>query len=162
MGLTREDYIVQGVESYAKARLTERGYNTGDQFEFLESYTGKEIATPMSKSYIAAGYNFDDGGRGAELGSALIERVYTIEFFVFGQTATWGRNLAQSIKFSLERDGVIPLIDVSDKTLPEEAEYLTVDSVSAERQIVKDPAEWERYVWTVHLKVTDIYDAQLA
>lgn len=162
MAVTREDQIVQGVENYAKTRLTVKGYTEGDQYVLLESYTGKEISSPMKKSYIAAGYNFDDGGRGAELGSALIERVYTIEFFVFGLTNTWGRNLAQSIKFALEFDGVIPLLDVTDPALPESGEYLQIDSCSAERQVVQNPAEWERYVWTVHLKATDTYDARMA
>lgn len=163
MALTREDYVVQGTQDYLKERLAERGYKVGDQFTLIDAFTGGEVQSPLEKSAIASGFNFDDGGRQAELGSSLIARLYTIEFFVFGVTATWGRNLANSIKFSLEHDGVIPILDLTKpRPHPETGEILTVESVSAERQVVQDPAPHERYVWTVHLKAEDIYDARLA
>lgn len=163
MALTREDFVIQSVQDYLRERLEARGYRADDQFFLLDAYTGGEIASPLQKSYIASGFNFDDGGRQAELGSALVSRIYTIEFFVFGTTATWGRNLANAIKFSLEFDGIIPLLDITrPRPHPETGEVLTLDSVSAERQVIQDPAEYQRYVWTVHLKVEDIYDARLA
>lgn len=163
MALTREDLIVQSVQDYLKERLSERGYTAGDQFTLIDAFTGGNIESPLQKSVIAAGFNFDDGGKQAELGSSLITRTYTIEFFVFGVTATWGRNLANSIKFSLERDGIIPVLDLTKpRPHPETGEVLTVESVSAERQVVQDPAPHERYVWTTHLRVEDIYDARLA
>jgi hypothetical protein len=58
---------------------------------------------------------------------------------------------------------VIPLVDISvPAPHPENGESLTVDSVSAQRVPVKDPADYERYVWTVSLKVEDFYDARMA
>jgi hypothetical protein len=163
MALTREDYVVQSVQNYLKLRLEERGYTEGDHYTLIDAFTGGEIESPLKKSHVASGFNFDDGGRQAELGSSLVTRVYTIEFFVFGVTATWGRNLAQAIKFALERDGIIPLVDIAQPhPHPATGEVLTLESVSAERQVIQDPADWQRYVWTVHLKVEDIYDARMA
>jgi hypothetical protein len=163
MALTREDFVVQSVEEYLKTRLAARGYKKDDQFVLLDSYTGGQLESPLKKSHIAAGFDFDDGGRQAELGSSLIFRVYTIEFIVFGTTATWGRNLAQAIKFSLEHDGLIPLVDIAQAAPhPDTGEVLVLDSVSAQRVPVKDPADYERYVWTVSLKVEDTYDSRMA
>lgn len=163
MAVTREDFVVQSVQDYLRERLEARGYRANDQFFLLDAYTGGEIQSPLQKSHIASGFNFDDGGRAAEMGSSLIRRLYTIEFFVFGLTATWGRNLANSIKFSLEYDGIIPLLDITRaRPHPETGEVLVLDSVSAERQPIQDPADYQRYVWTVHLRVEDIYDSRLA
>lgn len=163
MALTREDFVIQSVEEYLKDRLAARGYKLGDQFVLIDAYTGGEIPSPMTKTHVAMGFNFDDGGRQAELGSALTTRVYTVEFFIFGVDSTWGRNLAQAIKFSLEFDGVIPLLDITQpQPHPQLGEFLDVESASAERQVIQDPPDWQRYVWTVHLKVEDIYDARLA
>lgn len=160
MALTREDFVVQSVEEYLKARLLARGYKKDDQFVLLDSWTGEAI-TPFDKNHIAAGYDFDDGGRAAELGSSLVRRIYTIEFIVLGITPTWGRNLAQGIKFSLEFDGMIPIADITQPhPHPLTQEILTVESVSAQRVPVKDPADWERNAWTVSLKVEDVYDAR--
>lgn len=163
MALTREDYVIQSVQDYLRTRLDARGYKENDQFKLLDAYTGGEIETPLNFNYIASGFNFDDGGRQAEMGSSLISRVYTIEFFIFGRTATWGRNLANAIKFSLEFDGIIPLLDITKaRPHPELGDVLVLESVSAERQIIPDPPDYQRYVWTVHLKVEDVYDARLA
>lgn len=163
MAVTREDYVVQSVEEYLKTRLAERGYKKDDQFILLDTYTGGSLPSPLSKTHIAAGFDFDDGGQAAELGSSLIKRLYTIEFIVFGITATWGRNLAQAIKFSLEHDGAIPIVDIAQPAPhPLTQEAIVVDSVSAQRVPVNDPADYERYVWTVSLKVEDVYDARMA
>lgn len=160
MSLTREDFVTQSVEEYLKARLAERGYKKDDQFVLLDSWTGGAI-TPFSKNHIAAGYDFDDGGKAAELGSSLVRRLYTIEFIVLGISALWGRNLAQGLKFSLEFDGMIPIADITQPhPHPLTQEALDVTSVSAQRVPVKDPADWERNVWTVSLKVEDTYDAR--
>jgi hypothetical protein len=76
MALTREDFIVQSVEEYLKARLAARGYKKDDQFVLLDSWTGGKLPSPLGKTHIAAGFDFDDGGRAAEIGSSLMVRVY--------------------------------------------------------------------------------------
>lgn len=160
MAITREDLVTQSVQDYLREQLfTVRGYPE-DRIELLDSWHGEKLPTPLEKNYIATGYNFDDGGRAAEMGSDLTVRLYTIEFFVFGQTPTWGRNLANAVKFSLENDGLIPLLDIANAGKPV-IDHLPLISVSAERQVINDPAEWERHVWTVHLRVEDTYYATL-
>lgn len=160
MAITREDLVTQSVQDYLREQLFDvRGYPE-DKIELMDAFQGEAIETPMRKNYIATGYNFDDGGSQAELGSSLTDRLYTIEFFVFGMTSTWGRNLANAVKFSLENDKLIPLLDISQPWKPQ-IDVLPLVSVSAERQIVRDPSEWERNIWTVHLRVTDTYYANL-
>lgn len=160
MAITREDMVTQSVQDYLREQLfTVRGYPQ-DKIELMDAFQGDPIETPMRKNYIATGYNFDDGGTQAELGSSLTDRLYTIEFFVFGMNSTWGRNLANAVKFSLENDKLIPLLDISDANKPQ-IDVMPLVSVSAERQIIRDPAEWERNIWTVHLRVQDTYFATL-
>jgi hypothetical protein len=108
--ITREDLVSQSVMDHAVAGIAAQGYPP-TQVAFLESFP-YDVAGPLEKNLIAAGFDFDDGGEQAELGSALKRRLYTIEFFVFGMTATWARNLAHALKFVLEGDGRIALKDI--------------------------------------------------
>lgn len=161
MALTREQYVTQSVEDYLRHQLfTVRGYPES-QVAIKDSFVGEPIETPLTKNWVAAGYNFDDGGRQAEMGSTLVRRIYTIEFFSFGLTATWGENLASAIRSSLENDLAIPIVDIADSARPATGEVLEVMSVAANREIIKDPAEWEKHVWVVRLKVIDYYDSRL-
>jgi hypothetical protein len=130
------------------------------QIEIVESFDPANFEgkpTPLDMNYVATGYDFDDGGRQAELGSSLKERLYTIEFFVLGKDATWGKALAQAIKFSLESEGdLIPLLDIRERDRPR-MDTLVVEYVSAERQPIPRPAPWQEHIWLVTLKVCDIY-----
>lgn len=159
--VSREDMVEQAVTDYARAAIfTERGYPSA-QVEMLESFPYRLNEQQLTKNLIAAGFNFDDGGEQAELGSDLKRRVYTIQFFVFAMTATYGRNLANVLKFALDRDGQIPLKDVGQAAAPV-IDYLTVVNVSAERQVIPDPEPWQEFCWSVHLRVADEYHAMLA
>lgn len=162
MALTREQYVTQSVEDYLREQLFNvRGYPE-DQVEIKDSFTGEPKDTPLTKNWVAAGFNFDDGGRQAELGSTLVKRMYTIEFFVFGLNATWGENLSNGIKYSLENDLAIPIVDIAVEGRPQTSEVLEVLSVAAQREPINDPPAWQRFTWTVRLKVEDYYDARLA
>lgn len=160
MTITREDFVSQSIDTYLRGILESKGY-TDDTVEILPSFPHERFDdTPLSKSYVASGYNFDDGGKQVELGSKLIERLYTIEFFVIGQSETWARTLANAVKFALETDLTIPLLDVTvtEGERPQ-IDTLPVASVSAEHQPVPDPKPWQEHIWTVHLRVEDIYYA---
>lgn len=160
MAITREDLVSQSVQDYLRDQLFNvRGYPQ-DRVELMDAWQGEPLDTPLQKNYIALGFSFDDGGQQGEMGSDLTVRLYTIEFFIFGQSPTWGRNLANAVKFSLENDKLIPLKDISDPAKPV-IDQLPLLSVSAERQPIPDPAEWQRNVWTVHLKIEDTYFANL-
>lgn len=159
MSVTREDLVSQSVMDHAVAGIAARGY-PDSQVAFLESYP-YTLAGPLAKNLVCAGFNFDDGGEQAELGSGLKRRLYTIEFFVFGMTNTYARNLANALKFTLEGDGRIALKDVGQAGAPV-IDYLLVDIVRAERQIHPDPEPWQEFVYITTLRVFDEYYAAIA
>ena len=114
----------------------------------------------MDTNLICTGFDFDDEGEQAEMGSSLKTRLYTIEFWVFGQTATYARNLANAVKFGLDAEGTIPLLDIA-QVPPVEIDKLIVEGTSVDRQTIVDPEPWQRFVWTTKLVVEDTYFANL-
>lgn len=162
MAVTREQYVMQSVQDYLDKQLFDvRGYPR-DQVQIKDAFTGDPIETPLTKNWVAMGFNFDDGGKQAELGSTLIQRRYSIEFFVFALTWTWGNNLSDAIQKSLENDLAIPVVDIAQQGRPEMGEFLEVINVRNNREAIPDPPQWQKYTWTVLLKVDDWYDAQMA
>jgi len=154
--ISREDLITQSVQSFARNQVFDvRGYPQ-DKVEFIESFPYD--LTQLDRNLIAMGFNFDDDGEQAELGSDLKRRIYTIEFWVFGLTNTYARNLANVLKFALDVDGTIPLLDVA-QTPPVEIDRLVLVGVTAHRQIFPNPAPWQQFVWTTQAKVEDTYHA---
>jgi hypothetical protein len=160
MALTREDFVTESVQQFLRKQLFDVHGYPGGKIEIVESFDPKDFEskpTPLIKNYVATGYNFDDEGRQAELGSSLKERTYTIEFFVVGMDATWGKALAQAIKFSLESDqDQIPLLDIRVPERPA-MDTLVVVGVNAERQPIPKPAPWQEHIWLVTLRVDDAY-----
>lgn len=157
----REQMVEQSVTDYVKAALFgPRGYDPA-KIELLESFPyTQEGGVLDEKNLVALGFNVDDGGVQAECGSDLKRRVYTLQFFVFGLTNTWARNLANQIKFAIDHDGIIPLKDYAQPGAPV-VDSMIVESVSAERQIIPDPEPWQEFCWTCHAKVADEYHAAL-
>lgn len=158
--ITREDLIEQSVTDYARqAIFTTRGY-PASEVEMIESfpydYTGH-----LDKNKIAVGFNFDDLGEPAELGSTLLRRLYTIEFFVLGLNATYGRNLAHALKFALQTDLYIPLKDIAVPVAPPVVDQLEVIGVRAARQVIQNPQPWQEFIWLTTLHVQDTYFAAL-
>jgi hypothetical protein len=156
--ITREDLIQQSVFNYARDALRTRGY-TEEKVGILEAWEG-QLSGELDRNYVAFGFDFDDEGQQAELGSDLKVRLYTIQAFVFGQTQTLARNIANALKFAMEHDGTIPLLDISQPGLPE-IDRITVDGVSAERQALPDPQPWQRYLYTTTVRLEDYYRAAL-
>lgn len=154
--ITREDMIEQSVTDYIRhALFVERTYPS-DQIELVEAFDEGRFSGPLDKNYLAVGFNFDDGGRPLELGSTLVERVYTIEIWCIGRDGTSGRNLANAVRDSAEEDGVIPLKDLRDPAQPI-IDYLYVNPVTAARQPVPEPKPWQQFLWIVHIPVVDQY-----
>lgn len=162
MAITRENFVTQSVKEFLSDVLfNQKGYKA-DSVEILDSYPHTLFADkPLDKTYIAVGFNFDDDGRQAEMGSTLKRRLYTIQFFVFGLTPHWAENVANAVKFTLESDGIIPLLDITQPDKPQ-ADALVVAGVSAEHQPVNNPQPWQENIWTVHLRVEDTYDSAAA
>lgn len=158
--ITREDLIEQSVTDYVRAAVfVDRNY-PASQVELRESFPYDMTPEQFSRNIIAIGFNFDNQGEQAELGSDLKRRLYTLQFFVFGKTATYARNLANVLKFALEQDGQIPLKDIAQTGGPV-IDYLDVIGVNAERQIIPDPEPWQEHVWTTTVRVEDLYHAAL-
>lgn len=157
--VTREDLLEQSVMDFARARLQARGYGP-PKVEWEESYP--HGLKNLDHQIVAAGFNFDDEGAQAEMGSDLMTRLYTIEFFVFGTTATFARNIANALKFALQGDlnGTIPLLDYKVSGNPE-IDRLIVEGASAHRQVITEPEPWQENVWTTTLHVRDEYFASL-
>lgn len=156
--ISREQIVVQSVESYVRDLLDSKGY-TAAKVELIDSFDGIR-GRKLDKTYVAAGFNFDTGGEGAEMGSDLTRRQYTIEFFIFGQTLTWARNVSSVLKFGLQAEGTdtLPLLNLETGAV---VDYLEVDGATTERQPIPEPEPWQEFVYTCHLKVTDTYYASL-
>lgn len=158
--VTREQKINESVQRYAEAQLVARGY-PADKLQFIDDYPWG-MAEPVAPGHamIATGFDLDDEGRQAEMGSDLIERQYTIQLWTFAATNVTARNVAHALKFALEHDGTIPLLDISAEGAPE-IDRLVVEGVTAERQPFPDPEPWQENVWTTTVSVRDVYFASL-
>jgi hypothetical protein len=162
--ITREQMVEESVKILIRAALTGRGYseNTGDTkgWRMIDSYPyGLQ---KLDTNLVAAGFDFDDGGRQFEIGSNLKERKYTFEFFVFGTSLTWAKSLANAVKFSIEEDQAVPLYDITvtpDPTLT--GEWLELDAVHSRREPIPEPEPWQEFVWTVTCSLTDWYTPAL-
>lgn len=158
--IPREQLIEQSVTDYVRAAIfTEFGYSA-DKVELVEAFDFNRVREGLTKNVVTLGFSFDDGGTQAEIGSDLVTRTHTIEFFVFGLTNTWARNLANVVKHVMERDQRIPLIDYSDPAKPT-IDYVLPLTPRAARQPIAEPEPWEQFVWTTHVQIEDTYSASL-
>jgi hypothetical protein len=161
VAIQREDMVEQSVQDYLREMLFDgQGYPEG-QIGILDAFTAEEFEGDLDKNYIAVGFNFDDGGDEAECGSTLTRKVVTIEFFILGKTSTWGRNLKNALVTSFERDKRVPLRNIGDPAKPI-FDYLPVLNVTGSREPIPDPAPWQRFVWTVLLRLEDEYQVAFA
>lgn len=156
--ISREQKITQSVQDYVRAALAARGY--GGEVDFEESWEGIR-RDGLSKTTITSGFDFDDEGTQAEMGSDLKVRLYTVQFVVFGTTEVWAKNLASVIKFAIDEDGAIPLMDI-EADPPVEIDRLEVVGVSTERQGAANPEPWNEHVWSCTARLQDTYHARLA
>lgn len=160
--ISREDLIAQSVYDYVSAGLLARDY-PATRVEMLESFPYTRNDAQLTHTLVATGFDFDDDGAAAEMGSDLKVRVYTIQFYVFGLNNTEGRNVANVVKFivdSANDDGGVPLMDYG-QVPPAEIDRLEVLGVSADRQIISDPEPWQENVWATVAKIQDTYSASL-
>lgn len=162
--IAREQLIEQSVQERLRTMLFGAepigfAYNT-TTVELLDAFDAKRFEGG-EKNYVAAGFDFDDGGKQAECGSSLVQRAHTIELWVVGRTPTWGKNLSAMVKAAVEADLRIPLLDVGVTNKPV-IDYLIVDEVQREHTPVADPKPWQENIWIVRLRVTDEYFARAA
>lgn len=159
--ITREEVVEQSVTDFVRGELVAIGYPDSD-VKIRETFpTATERASEMEVTTVAVGFNFDDGGRPVEMGSDLTLRIYNIEFWTFGLTPEFGRNVANVIKHVVESNGLlIPLRDIRVKDDPPVIDQLIVmedRGVRVQRQIPRDPRPWDANVYTTTLRVEDYY-----
>ena len=159
--IDRESLIEKSIELYMRSQLfTVRKYPQGGRrgVTFLDAYPdAKRMSKPLDCNYVAIGWSTDDGGRQAELGSSLKRRLYTFDFYVFGISRVWGKNLASVLRFSAESNQSIPIVDLSNPTTV--IDHVDVDYVSSQQRVSTTPRPWEENVWIVRLRVEDFYNS---
>lgn len=160
MSVTREQKVEQSVQDMAEEVLREKGWSE-DKLEILDSFPYSKFEGSLSKSYVAFGFNFDDEGKAAEMGSDLKTRVYTLEFFVFGRSLLEAKSIANQIKFILDTDQIVPLKDIGEIEAPV-IDSLVVVGCKAEHMVVPDPAPYQESVWLTTCRVEDTYYASQA
>jgi hypothetical protein len=157
--IPRETNIQQSVQDHVKEHLTTLAY-IPKIIDFRDAFPSPdERATPLKKTVVAVGFNFDDGGRMVELGSDLTRRVYTTEFWVFGLTQDIGRNVANVIKEIFEAHWVVQLRDYGTAGSPIFDQLVMLDErgVQVQRQVATDPHLWDMNVYTATVKFEDFY-----
>lgn len=158
--ITREDMVEQSVQDFLRSELfSVRGYPT-DRVELMDAFRPSlfEEMSTLDKTYLALGFNFDDGGKHAELGSTLMQRVYTVEVWVIAQTPEAGRNLANAAREAVDHAGAIPLKDLTQPGEPV-IDALILERARVERQPVPDPKPWQENIFIVYIALEDIYYA---
>lgn len=159
--IDRESVIEASVIAYLRTQLFDvRGYPQDDtrrSVRILESYPDNErMLKPLDRNYIAVGWSADDGGRQAELGSSLKERKFTFDFYTFAISRVWGKNLASVIRYSLESDQVIDIIDPPTGNV---IGHVDVDFVASQQSVTSTPRPWEENAWVTRLRVIDYYSS---
>lgn len=158
--IQRSQKVEQSVQDYVRNLIFGAQKYPPSQVEILDAFDGDKFEGGLEKNYIAMGFHFDDGGKEGETGSNLVRKLVTIEFFVIATNATWGRNLSSAIATALEYDRIVPLKDIGEPEAPV-IDALPVINVSAEHQPIANPKPWQRFVWTVHLRLEDEYQVVL-
>jgi hypothetical protein len=158
--VTREQMVEQSVQDFVRDRLTANGYDESKVHMRDAFPTAQERASELTKTQLAVGFNFDDGGRKVELGSELTRRVYTIDFWTFGISPEYGRNVAGMVRAVIEdNDLLIPLKDIAQVGAPVIDQLLVLDDrgIVIQHQVAQEPRAWDRFVWSTTLKVEDYY-----
>ena len=154
--ITREDRVQASLMAYLHVKLfDELGY-PADRVKLIEAFEHSQFEgdKELDNNYISLGFNFDDGGVPAELGSTLITRTYTIELWVMALTPQIGLNLANAVRDEAQSDQVIPLLDIAQAGAPV-IDALIVGECRAQRQPVQDPQPWQENLWIVHVELID-------
>jgi hypothetical protein len=155
--IAREDIIEQSIFDYVKTGLVTSGYEESLVIVRDAFPSPEERSTTLRTTTVAIGFNFDDGGSQAELGSELIVYVHNVEFWTFGITPKLGRNVAGVIRHILRQDDGVPLKDYGAVGSPVIDRLQLLDRVVVQRQINAAPRAWDMNVWTTMARFEDYY-----
>lgn len=121
--------------------------------------TPDERADELKATTLAFGFNVDDGGRQAELGTTLTEYVHTLTCWVFALEPRFGRKVAYAIQHVARANlDLIPLLDFNaDADNPPVIDAMNVLGVQVQHQGNQSVRPWDRYVWTATINARDVY-----
>jgi hypothetical protein len=155
--VSRYTKIEQSLQTYVKDQLFNVQGIGADQVAVEDAFEYERFEAGLDKTYVAAGFNFDDGGEQAECGSSLRRYVHSIEFYVFADSPQMGEQVAEIIKQAVIRDEVIALHDYGATGAPiiDYLEILPRGGARAERIPVRDPRPWEENIYRTTVKVVD-------
>lgn len=129
---------------------------TADVFVREAFPTAEERNGELTVTTLAFGFNIDDGGEPAELGSTLTKYVHTLVCWTFATEPQFGRRLANVIKDVVRRSyDQIPLLDFDQDDDPQ-IDSMIVMKAQARHEVNVSPRPWDRYVWTTAISVRDV------
>lgn len=118
--------------------------------------TPDERQAELTITTLAFGFNIDDGGEPAELGSTLTKYAHTLVCWVFGVEPALARKMADSLKHISRRNlDSIPLLDFNEESEPI-IDTMNVLKAQTRHQVNQSPRPWDRYVWTTSIVVRDV------
>lgn len=120
--------------------------------------TQDERSQELTITTLAFGFNIDDGGEPAELGSNLTRYVHTLMCWTFGLEPRFTRRVAHTIKNICRRNlDIIPLFDFNQPDPAPEIDALNVMRTQVRHEVNNSPRPWDQYVYTTAIAVRDIY-----
>ena len=150
--------IATGLPDYGY--VVENGSNSvpGANILLREAFpTPEERAAELTITTLAFGFNIDDGGEPAELGSNLTRYVHTLLCWTFGLEMRYTRRVAHTIKNIARRN--LDLISLNDfnQTPEVQIDAMSVMRTQVRHEVNNSPRPWDQYVFTTAIAVRDIY-----
>jgi hypothetical protein len=122
--------------------------------------TATERAEELTITTLAFGFNIDDGGEPAEMGSTLTKYVHTLTCWVFAMEPNFGYRLGHTIKHIVRQSGnagdAIPIYDFNVQPDSPQIDTDIVMKVQTRHEVNNSPRPWDRFVWTTSIAVQDI------
>lgn len=160
--LLREELVELSVLRAIRLGLPDYGYVIGATSPPANVNVREAFPTPdernqeLTISTLAFGFNIDDGGETAELGSNLTRYVHTLVCWVFATDPRFGRRLAHTIKQLARRNlDALPLYDFNQPDPAPQLDTLIVLKTQTRHEVNQSPRPWDRYVWTTAISVQD-------
>lgn len=117
--------------------------------------TPDERGEELKITTLAFGFNIDDGGEPAEMGSNLTKYVHTLMCWTFGVEPRFARRVANTLKNVVRRNlDSIPLLDFNQDPAVQIG-TLTVMKAQVRHEVNNSPRPWDQYVWTTSISVRD-------
>lgn len=159
--------ITTGLPDYGMVRQTNGFAGPAPNVVVRQAFpTPDERAEELAATTLAFGFNVDDGGEPAEMGTTLTHYVHTLTAWVFALEPRFGRKVAYALQHIARRGGgtynllpdTLPLLDFNaDSQNPPPLDPLLVFKAQVQHQGNQSPRPWDRYVWTCSIVVRDTY-----